>query len=92
VGAGEAKNPEHVADHLAVGLRWRVHNLAETTGAGRVVQLQGPSTFISTAAQSPKGWTRPLATALATCGSNTWASQYARQQVGAGVDLPAAGV
>jgi len=46
VGAGEAKNPEHVADQLAVGLRWRVHNLAEFTATARIVQLQGPSTFV----------------------------------------------
>ena len=46
VGAGEAKNPEHVADQLAVGLRWRVHDLAENTAAARIVQLQGPSTFV----------------------------------------------
>jgi hypothetical protein len=29
-----------------VGLRWRVHGLAETTAAARIVQLQGTSTFV----------------------------------------------
>lgn len=46
VGAGEAKDPEHVADEIAVGWRWSVHDLTESTVAGRTVQLQGPSAFV----------------------------------------------